>query len=358
MRGGLPDDVSRHGQPGDAPDAPSQAAIRRIIAADTALAADAELAWEPLNGGVSADLWRVSIVNGAPGTWIVKQPRVRLRVAGAWQVSTERALYEVRYHELLGEIAADAAPEVLAYDPAMRLFVMRDYAPPAFRPWKALLLDGRVDPTVAHALGAVLGRVHARSATRPELAERFATGPLFHALRIRPYLHVTAEAHRDLAPFLKGLEKELMNAPRALVHGDVSPKNVLVGPENRILLLDAECAWWGAPHFDAAFLVHHLMLKWARDPAIAHGALAAIRSFLGAWLTAQARTLDDPLVARMTRLLPALLLARIDGLSPVDYLDEERRGRVRSFARGQLRAAPAEPDLLLRRFERAMGVID
>ena len=36
--------------------------------------------------------------------------------------------------------------------------------------------------------------------------------------------------------------------------------------------------------------------------------------------------------ARTAALLPCLLLARIDGKSPVEYLDERNRGRVRRLA--------------------------
>jgi aminoglycoside phosphotransferase (APT) family kinase protein len=52
---------------------------------------------------------------------------------------------------------------------------------------------------------------------------------------------------------------------RVLVHGDVSPKNILVG-KNGPILLDAECAWYGDPAFDVAFTCTHFLLKMCMLP--------------------------------------------------------------------------------------------
>lgn len=359
------------------PNPATVAAVRRILAETAGLPAGSELQFTPVPGGVSGDLWRVRAraplaapgaeetedAHGTGASWIAKQPRIRLRVAAEWQASTERALFEVRYQRHVRALLPDAVPEVLGFDFETRLFVMRDYPAPAWRGWQESLLGGRIDPTVAHRLGCMLGTVHAATGATPELEAQFPTRSLFHALRIRPWLHATGNIHPDLVPRLRMLEQDLQGGGCALVHGDPGPANVLVGPGGRVLLLDAECAWWGSPHFDAAFLTTHLLLIWARDPTLARGLLTCIRTFLSAWLKALGRAAPDrdaadPIIERTVALVPALLLARVDGLAPADDLSEECRGRVRSFARGQLRAAPTTPELLLRRFERAMGDID
>lgn len=333
------------------------AAVRRILEENADLPSASQLEFSPVPGGVSGDLWRVSAI-GVDGSWIAKQPRIQLRVAAQWQASTERALFEVRYLRQVRALLPDAVPEVLGIDVETRVFVMRDYQEPDWCSWEAQLLAGRVDPTVAHRLGSILGIVHARTAQTPELAEQFPTRSLFHALRIRPLFHAAGNAHPDLMPRLRVLEQDLAGGGGALIHGDAGPDNVLVGPAGRVLLIDAECAWWGSPHFDAAFLVTHLLLAWAHDGELARGLLTCTRTFLSAWLEALDRDADDALLERAVALIPALLLARVDGLVPLEYLSEERRGRLRSFARNQVRVAPATPELLLRRFERAMGDID
>ena len=119
----------------------------------------------------------------------------------------------------------------------------------------------------------------------------------------------------------------------ALVHGDVSPKNILVGPQGPVFL-DAECAWYGDPAFDLAFCLNHLLLKCAWRPAFTAQYLHCFDALERTYLAAVKWEPAAAIESRASSLLAALLLARIDGKSPVEYLgDESERGRVRRFAR-------------------------
>jgi 5-methylthioribose kinase len=320
------------------------------------LVADAgTLEAEALTGGVSSTLLRLR--DGATGrSWCAKRPLEWLRVTADWRVPTARAGSEARFLQTVGAWQPDAVPGLVAFEDDVIL--MTDHPPPTWRCWKPLLLEGAVDPTPAHHLGALLGAVQQRAREEPALAERFANDELFDALRTDPFLHATAQAHRDLAPELASLARDLEAAPATLVHGDVSPKNVLVDPDGAIRLLDAECATWGAAHFDAAFLTTHVLLKWARRPDDAAAWLLLLRTFRSSWHAARGGSAGDEIDIRATLLGPGLLLARVDGVSPVEYLDEARAHRVRSFARTQLRTRPADTELLVERWGRAMGEID
>ena len=121
-----------------------------------------------------------------------------------------------------------------------------------------------------------IARLRRQSATRSaaftpprrigaDIAARFETDELFHALRLEPYLEATARAHPDLAPRLDALVETTRTTKRVLVHGDFSPKNLLIGPAGPVIL-DAECAWYGDPAFDLAFVLNHLLLKGAWQP--------------------------------------------------------------------------------------------
>src|SRR3546814_8703169 len=101
-----------------------------------------------------------------------------------------------------------------------------------------------------------------------------STDSIFHAIRLEPYLLATARAHPDRAAALESVAAETAATKRALVHGDVSPKNILVGPAGPVLL-DAECAWYGDPAFDLAFCLNHLLLKCLWIPAAAPRFLVA-----------------------------------------------------------------------------------
>ena len=160
------------------------------------------------------------------------------------------------------------------------------------------------------------------------------------AIRLEPYLLATAAAHPDLAPRLATLASRTAATKVSLVHGDVSPKNILVGPDGPVFL-DAECAWWGDPAFDLAFCLNHLMLKCLWRPQFAIRYMQCFEVLATAYLTAVDWEAPAALESRAASLLPALFLARVDGKSPVEYLTEEKdKDRVRHIARGLVKCPP------------------
>ena len=170
----------------------------------------------------------------------------------------------------------------------------------------------------------------------PVVKRRFATDGIFQDIRIEPYLLRTARAHPDLASKLQTLAQQTLATRRVLVHGDVSPKNILVGPDGPVFL-DAECAWFGEPAFDLAFCLNHLLLKciwrprWTGSYLDCYAALA--ESYFGHvdWES------PSQLEKRAAALLPGLMLARVDGASPVEYVTEAAdKERVRLIARRAL----------------------
>ena len=84
---------------------------------------------------------------------------------------------------------------------------------------------------MATTVGDVLGRIHAATADDAAIAARFATDANFHAIRLEPYLVETARVHPALAAGLLATVQRTARHARVLVHGDVSPKNILPGPD-------------------------------------------------------------------------------------------------------------------------------
>jgi len=203
------------------------------------------------------------------------------------------------------------------------------------------LRDGRVEPEDARAVGAALALIHAGTAGRAELARMFPTDAIFHQIRLAPYLEATAEAHPDLSERLQALVRITADNKRALVHGDVSPKNILLGTAGPVFL-DAECAWYGDPAFDVAFCLNHLLLKCLWVPASRDDLLEAFRVMASRYFEGVDWESREVLEARVAHLLPGLFLARVDGKSPVEYLDGDAdKKRVRRVARTLL-ARPVE----------------
>lgn len=293
--------------------------------------------WTPLAGGVSSDLWRVDL----PGRSLcVKRALARLRVAADWQAPVSRNASEWAWMRFASRHLPDAVPELLAHDAGAGLFAMAYLPPERYPVWKAQLLAGEVEVATAAAVGEMLCTLHAASAGDTALAAEFATDDTFHALRIEPYLLTTAAAHPGLSEVLRGLAERTAATRLALVHGDVSPKNILAGPSGPVLL-DAECAWYGDPAFDLAFCVNHLLLKSLVVSGRRTELLRSARALADAYVERVTWEAPETLESRAASLLPALLLARVDGKSPVEYLTDERHHELVRDAASSLLRAPA-----------------
>ena len=292
--------------------------------------ATATPALAPLPGGVSSDIWRVDL---PAGPVCVKRALPRLKVATLWEAPVERNGYEWAWMREAARIVPGSVPPLVARDARAGCFAMGFLDPGTHPLWKTQLRDGDVRMSTARAIGERLAAIHAATAGREEIAARFPTDAIFRAIRLEPYLMATAERHPDLAERLRGLAECTAGTKRALVHGDVSPKNLLAGPAGPVFL-DAECAWYGDPAFDLAFCLNHLLLKCLWTPSGAARFLEAFETLGGSYLQGVDWEPRAEIEARAARLLPGLLLARVDGKSPVEYItDDADRGRVRRTAR-------------------------
>ncbi len=315
---------------------PIDPALAAFLAASGLVRDPGRAVCTPLTGGVASDIWKIE----AEGkTFAVKRALEKLRVAQDWRVPTSRNAAEVAWLRTAGAVVPDAVPRVLAHDAEAGLFAM-DFLEPATHPnWKSLLSLGRADPQTAAEVGRLLAAIHAATAYSPQAARQFANAELFHAIRLEPYLEATARVHADLAAPLLELARTTLATRIALVHGDVSPKNILVGPAGP-LFLDAECACFGDPAFDVAFCLNHLLLKCFWVPAAAGAFLSCFEALAASYFAGVGWEPAGGLEARIARLLPALLLARVDGKSPVEYLGETGRATVRRLARPMVARPP------------------
>jgi aminoglycoside phosphotransferase (APT) family kinase protein len=290
-----------------------------------------------LTGGVSSDIW---LIDSACGPVAVKRALAKLKVAADWRAPVGRNLYEARWMRRANAAAPGSAPKLLGQDEAAGALAMAYLPPESYRLWKAELHAGRADPEFAASVGRTLACIHAATAADPSVADEFPTDAIFFDIRLEPYLLATAARHPDRGDALRALVAATQANKRALVHGDVSPKNILVGPDGPVFL-DAECAWWGDPAFDLAFVLNHLLLKCLWTPTSRDGFLACFAALARTYLDGVTWEPAAALEARAAALLPGLFLARIDGKSPAEYVtDEADRNRVRRVARTLLAVPP------------------
>jgi aminoglycoside phosphotransferase (APT) family kinase protein len=303
----------------------------------------------PLAGGVSSEIVRVDTAHGA---LCVKRALAKLKVPADWSAPLERNAAEVAWMRLASTLVPGCVPAILGEDVEGRAFAMAFLEPSDYRLWKDDLLNGVANVETARAVGTTLATIHRATANSEELARMFSTDANFFALRLAPYFLASAAANPDCAAALNRLSDATASTRRALVHGDVSPKNILIGPAGPVFL-DAECACYGDPAFDVAFCLTHLLLKCVRRPDATSRFLACFDALNDAYFAGA--TWEDPaaLEARAARLLPALMLARVDGKSPVEYLKtQEDRERVRRFAKRFLIEAPKTLDAIRNRWSK------
>ena len=289
-----------------------------------------------LTGGVSSLIVKVSTEEHS---FCVKRALPQLKVAALWEAPVNRNRGEVAWLRYANRIIPGSVPQVLGEDEQDCIFAMAYLPSTQFPVWKQQLLDGVADSQTATRVAELLFKVHAASARDPALLGRFDHDEDFVAIRLSPYFLHTAQKHPDCAAALHALVQQTLAHKHVLIHGDVSPKNILNG-NNGPVLLDAECACLGDPAFDLAFVLTHLLLKCVHLPSKSADFLACFDALADNYL----RQVDwEPVVEleqRACGLLAGMLLARVDGKSPVEYLT---RPEQHDFIRGKTIAWLQQP---------------
>jgi len=299
-----------------------------------------EISVRELGGGVSNIVLLVEWPGHPERRWVLKQSLGKLRVKDDWRSERSRIFREAQSLQALRPVLGAAAlPEVVHIDREKFLYVMTA-APLGSQPWKDVLLARRADRPVAHNAALLLAKIINASRDDAALASPFHDRTVFDQLRIDPYYRTTAARHLDLRREFDDLINTSLEIRTALVHGDYSPKNLLVRG-HEIFLIDFEVVHWGDPSFDAAFLMNHLFLKAFHQPSASPQFLALVFEFQNTLLAALYPEALAGFEAMTLRHLGGLLLARIDGKSPVEYIrDEGTKSRVRQAARRLLLERP------------------
>jgi len=277
----------------------------------------------PLGGGVSCE---AIMVRGETKAFVVKQALAKLRVKEDWFSDVTRIITEKDCLAFYNKIVPEHTPELLFYDEENYLYGM-EAAPESARMWKDELLGGKIDFAVAEKVACALAKVHNASARDQAVQQRFASQTFFIELRVDPYLTATAKRHPALAKRIEQESARLLDNKLVLVHGDYSPKNILVDGQ-KIFILDFEVAHIGDPSFDLAFLTNHFILKAVKhkqwSPSFCNLATYAANVYLGKVNFMERQVLEKNSV----RTLALLFLARVDGKSLAEYITQEADKRL------------------------------
>ncbi|MDJ0956598.1 MAG: aminoglycoside phosphotransferase family protein [Arenicellales bacterium] len=278
-----------------------------------------------LTGGVSSDIY---LIEEGDQKLVVKQALDTLKVKDLWQVDITRNLAEQKFIRHVSGFLPQNMPRLLYCDEEQNYFVM-EYLE-GYRDWKSYLLSGETNSELARTAGFIIGVIHQHTWGDQQIADSFNNMDSFYALRIEPYLLTTASRHPELGARICTEAERLKQTRLCLVHGDYSPKNIMINQGNMVVL-DCEVACYGDPAFDLAFLFNHFLLK-----ALFHGNnhKPFVSLLAEAWQSYRScfDEFDHSIERRVARLLLMLMLARMDGKSPVEYIvDEDRKRIVRGF---------------------------
>lgn len=266
-----------------------------------------------LDGGVASD---VRVVETADGPIVIKKALAKLKVAADWFSNPARSMVEVAAIEAFGRVGGrENVPEVVWVRPDENCFAMR-LVDPRFKNWKTELLAGRANVDTARRVGEILGAFHRNSAADPSLAIEFNDLRFFTELRIEPFFDYVAQRKPELRSYIQAATLALIEQREALVHGDYSPKNILVD-KNEAVVLDFEVTHWGNPRFDVGFCLAHLMLKSALRDGHPRDLSAVLLGFIEKYEAHGLPVIDRDLAC----ITGCLLLARLYGKSPADYLN-------------------------------------
>ena len=288
---------------------------------------------EVLTGGVSCV---VLAVTSDEREIVVKQALPELKTKAKWVADQRRAIVEAEAMRVYQSITPDSVPELIDCDEANFTLTM-SRLPNTCTNWKQDMLEGRIHPEMGDKLGKILAQWHNATAVDAAIKAKFMEGELFEQLRVSPFYRAVAAKNPNLQAVINSLIEEITNEKIALVHGDFSPKNFLATPENSPIVLDFEVAHTGNPVFDLAFVSAHLLCKTIRTQSASEK--AAITStalkFLGSY-SQTSQTSRISIAKSLPQHVALIALARVEGISPVNYLDEPAQQKLVAISNAAL----------------------
>lgn len=327
--------------------------LLEYLTASKRIEADERPLFRVLPGGVSNRTVWVERTNGE--AWVLKQALEKLRVKVDWFSSPERIHREALGMRWLLQLAPPGTITPLIFEDFNEHILAMQAVPMPHSNWKSMLLAG--DLQLAHIIqfAELLGTVHRNAwQQRAQLETLFADRIFFESLRLEPYYAYTAWEVSEASPFLLALIEETRERRQSLVHGDYSPKNVLVY-QDQLILLDHEVIHWGDPAFDLGFAMTHLFSKAHHLPRQRQAFGQAVLQFWRSYCSALGDTeWTTDLEARAIRHTLGCLLARVAGRSPLEYLNESERKQQQRAVLNLIKNPPYSVIELMRNFLEAL----
>ena len=285
--------------------------------------------FKKITDGVSSDIWHVKTSNNE---YCIKRALAKLTVKEDWFAPIERNNFEANYFTNCKSIIPKSFPTLLGHDKKNFILALEWFDNNKFVVWKKKLLEKSISLKDGKRIGRLLGIVHKYYYKKKKFKKIFLNDKTFYAIRIEPYLVFTSKFYPELLSYYKSTIAFLTKNQNTVIHGDFSPKNILIG-KNYPIILDAETACWGNPIFDLAFLNNHIILKSILNKDIFKSYLNLSKSFLETYLSHFPIINTKNYLKKFIILQALLILARVDGKSPVEYFNNKNKILARNLAK-------------------------
>ena len=282
-----------------------------------------------ITDGVSSDIWYVKTEKGLE--FCIKRALEKLTVKEDWFAPINRNNFEAAYFKACQNIIPNSFPKILGHDDKNYILAMEWFNPKSYILWKKKLLDMTFEIKDGKTISNILNKKHAYFYNKSNYKKQFENDKTFFDIRIEPYILFTAKSYPQHENYFFNVAKSLVSNKKTVIHGDFSPKNILIGSDFPVIL-DAETACWGDPVFDLAFCNNHIILKSILNLSNKKKYMSLSKEFINSYIDNINWEEKSNLRDRFLKLTPLLILARLDGKSPIEYYKDKHIKKARALS--------------------------
>ena len=280
--------------------------------------------------GVSSDIWYVKTDQNIE--FCIKRALAKLTVKEDWYAPISRSNFEAMYFKHCYKMAPSNFPKLLGHDNKKFILAMEWYSPDYFLVWKKKMLNKKIEKKDIINVSDLLVKKHKKFFNSKNVEKQFDNDATFYSIRIEPYILFTSKKYPDYKNRFDSVAESLVKNKKTLIHGDFSPKNILI-KDNNPIILDAETACWGDPVFDLAFCNNHLLLKCLLPDGLGKKLLDLSFKFVKNYIDNISWEDKNSFTKRLLDITPLLLLARVDGKSPIEYFKIKQQELTRQLGK-------------------------